>query len=129
MRRSETGFTLLEVLVALVILSVAVVAALQLFGGGLRLARSSGDHVEATLLAHAMLAEVGPEPLEEGTNEGSAGDYRWTRRVTLEPELRPVPPDEPGAETVRLARVTVEVRWGKSRRVELATLRTWGAKP
>jgi hypothetical protein len=26
---------------------------------------------------------------------------------------------------VRLARVNVEVRWGQSRRVELATLRVW----
>lgn len=125
----QAGFTLLEVLVALVILSVAVVAALQLFGGGLRLARASGDHVEATLLAHAKLAEIGPGPVDEGASEGSEGDYHWTRRVTLEPELRPVQAGEAGADSVRLARVSVEVRWGKSRRVELATLRVWGAKP
>lgn len=137
MTRRQGGFTLLEVLVALVILSVAVVATLQLFGGGLRLARTAGDHVAATVLATAKLAEVGAGPLEEGATEGSEGEYRWTRRVTLDPALLPVEPaaqltaEGTGAPagTVRLARVSVEVQWGKGRRVELATLRAWSTRP
>jgi len=127
-RRREAGFTLFEVLIALVILSVAVVAALQLLGGGLRLARASSDHLAATLLATAKLSELAQGPLEEGTAEGSEGEYRWTRRVTLAPALLP---DEPAgllAERVRLARVSVEVSWGRHRRVELVTLRAWGIR-
>jgi general secretion pathway protein I len=128
-RRPETGFTLLEVLVALLVLGVAVVAALGLVGGALRLARASADHVEATLLAQAKLAEAGVPPLEETQVDGTQGPYRWSRRVVLDPKLLPGPPEDPDKETVRLARVSVEVEWGVNRRVELVTLRAWGVKP
>jgi general secretion pathway protein I len=122
---AEAGFSLLEVLVALLILATAVVAALQLFGGGLRLVRAAGDHTEAALLASAMLAELAPGRLEEGAEEGQAGAYRWTRRIALEPDLLPVDATRPEAVGLRLARVSVEVRWGSNRRVELVTLRAW----
>jgi general secretion pathway protein I len=128
-RGREEGFTLFEVLVAMIVLVVAVVAVLQLFGGGLRLARASADHVTATLLASAKLSEVLPGPLEEEELEGEEGAYHWSRRVVLTPDLRPVEPAEPKMDTVRLAQVTVEVRWGANRRVELVTLRAWGVKP
>lgn len=128
MTRRDGGFTLLEVLVALIVLSVAVVAALQLFGGGLRLARASADHLDATLVAAAKLSELTLELLEEGITEGTEGEYRWTRRVTLAPELLPEEPDGSKSNVVRLARVSVEVRWGTNRHVELVTLRTWGVK-
>jgi prepilin-type N-terminal cleavage/methylation domain-containing protein len=124
-RSRDEGFTLLEVLVALVVLSTAVVAALQLFGGGLRLARAAGDHTDAALLASAKLADLDPGPLTEGTDEGTEGPYRWTRRVALDSSLLPIDPDTPEAVTIRLARVNVEVRWGQGRRFELTTLRTW----
>ena len=124
-RRQDTGFTLLEVLVALVVLATTVVAVLQLFGGGLRLARAAGDHADAALLASARLADLEPGPLAEGSTEGTDGPYRWTRRVTLDPALLPVQPDTPEAMLIRLARVSVEVQWGQGRRFELATLRVW----
>jgi prepilin-type N-terminal cleavage/methylation domain-containing protein len=124
-RPRDDGFTLLEVLVALVVLSTTVVAALQLFGGGLRLVRTAGDHADAALLASTKLADLDPGPLTEGTDEGTEGAYRWTRRVTLDPSLLPVEPDTPETITIRLARVSVEVRWGQGRRFELATLRAW----
>jgi general secretion pathway protein I len=124
-RVHDQGFTLLEVLVALVILATTVVAVLQLFGGGLRLARTAGDHADAALLASARLADVEPGPLTEGATEGTDGPYHWTRRVTLEPALLPIEADTPDAVRIRLARVNVEVRWGQNRRFELVTLRAW----
>jgi general secretion pathway protein I len=123
----DTGFTLLEVLVALVVLATTVVAVLQLFGGGLRLARAAGDHSDAALVASARLADLESGPLTEGTTEGIDGPYRWTRRITLEPGLLPVERDTPGAARIRLARVSVEVRWGQGRQFELVTLRVWQA--
>ena len=124
-RARDGGFTLLEVLVALVVLSTTVVAALQLFGGGLRLARTAGDHTEAALLASAKLADLEPGALTEGEIDGTDGPYHWTRRVTLDPALLPVEPNSPETLRIRLARVSVEVRWGQGRRFELVTLRAW----
>lgn len=127
--RHDAGFTLIEVLVALVILSVVGVAVLQLFAGGLRLVAASGDHTGAALLASAKLAEVDTAPLEEGTTQGREGAYRWTRRVALDPALLPLDPKSAEAATVRLARVSVIVEWGRNRRAEMATLRAWRARP
>jgi general secretion pathway protein I len=121
----DGGFTLIEVLVALVVLATTVVAVLQLFGGGLRLARAAGDQGDAALLASAKLAELEPGSLTEGQTEGVDGPYRWTRRVVLDPALLPVEPDSPQGFGIRLARVSVEVQWGQGRRFELVTLRVW----
>ena len=49
-RARAAGFTLIEVLVALAILSLAVVASIQGFAQGLRLLRLAGDHQQAMLL-------------------------------------------------------------------------------
>lgn len=125
----QSGFTLLEVLVALIVLVVAVVAVLELLGQGLRLAGLSREHVAATLLAGAKLSEIATGPLEEETIEGQEGGFRWTRRVTFDPTLLPESRAPRDSDTVHLARVSVEVRWGRDRRVELTTLRTWATKP
>jgi type II secretion system protein I len=123
MRRSERGFTLVEVLVALLILAIAAVAVLQLFGGGLRLARASGDHLDAVLLAESKMAEIEGETLTEGVTEGTEGAYRWARRVAVDPSLLPEDPEVEIPSRLRLARVSVEVRWGRNRLVELVTMR------
>lgn len=113
------GFTLLEVLVALAILSVAVVSMIQLFGQGLRLLKVSGDYQQAVLLADQKAREV--ETVREGFETGQEGNFEWERRatVTAVPEELTVI----GLAPVRLYRVTVQVRWG-GRSVEVATLRT-----
>ena len=127
--RAAAGFTLLEVLVAMLILSITLVAALQLVGGSLRLARTSADHVAATLLAGSLMSEAtqNQAPPEEGSTEGTEGEFRWVRQVTLEPTQLPFAPIEGKTDRIRLARVSVEVRWGQGRRVELVTLRSWMA--
>jgi general secretion pathway protein I len=113
------GFTLLEVLVALSILSLAVVSMIQLFGQGLRLLKVSGDYQQAVLLADQKAREV--ETVREGLETGREGDFEWERRatVTTVPEELTVF----GVAPIRLYRVTVQVRWG-GRSVEVATLRT-----
>jgi general secretion pathway protein I len=124
--RSARGFTLVEVLVALLVLSITAVAVIQLFGGGLRLVRASGDHLDAVLIAESQMAQLTGETLQEGVTEGTEGAYRWTRRVVLDPSLLPKTDESEIAPRVRLARVSVEVRWGRNRHVELVTLRPLG---
>jgi len=118
-RHTERGFTLIAVLVALAILSLAVVASIQAFAGGLRLLKLSGDHQQATLLADAKAREVVTPTA--GREEGTEGPFTWTRTIkALEaPDL-----EVAGRVTRwRVYEIDVEVRWGE-RRVTLATLRT-----
>ena len=117
------GFTLLEVLVALAILSLAIVSMIQLFSQGLRLLKVSGDYQQAVLLADQKAREVETvrEGIETCDGQGEVREFQCERRVTVisVPEELTVT----GASPVRLFKVTVQVRWG-GRSIEVATLRT-----
>lgn len=120
-RTRDAGFTLLEVLVALAILGVAVVACIQGFAQGLRLLKLSGDHQQAMLIADEKAREL--TTLEEGRTEGVEGNYRWERTVSLVPmpELTTTAGTEP---RWRQWQIAVRVLWDDRRFVEVATLRT-----
>ena len=114
------GFTLLEVLVAMTILGLALVALLQLSAQGLRLLRLSEDYQEAVRLADHLAHATEPE--QERVEAGLQGSLRWERRITLVPvpeELTPA-----AGPRSRLYAVSVAVRWGRDRTLELASLRT-----
>lgn len=132
MRARQGGFTLLEVLVALAILGVAVVAIIQGFAQGLRLLKVSGDHQQAMLLADIKLREVTEEQLrsDAGPVEREAdveGPFHWERTATLleTPDLRPAT----GPPRWRVYQLAVRVTWDERRQVELVTLRTVPATP
>ena len=114
------GFTLLEVLVALTILAVAIVALMQLSSQGLRLLHLTDDYQQAVIVADrvARAADV----VAEGADAGQEGRFQWERRV----RLVPVPEElTPGAgPQLRLYALTVAVRWDRGRTLELASLRT-----
>jgi prepilin-type N-terminal cleavage/methylation domain-containing protein len=117
--RARAGFTLLEVVVAMVILSVAVVTLIQLASQSLRLLKLSSDHQDATILADRLVRAA--DPLTEGVESGQDGQFTWDRRVRavavpdeLLPAIGPAP---------RLLSLVVAVRWGSGRTVEMSTLR------
>ena len=116
------GFTLLEVLVALAILSLTVVVSIQGFAQGLRLLKLSGDHQAAMLIADLKAREVTTPA--EGREDGTEGEFTWQRTTTVlpSPDL-----DIPGR-VVRwhVYEIGVKVTWGErgTRSVEIVTLRT-----
>jgi type II secretion system protein I len=120
MTRRPPGFTLLEVLVALAILGIAVVAVIQGFAQGLRLLKLSGDHQQAMLLADLKLREVVTP--EERQEQGEEGGFVWARAIRRlqTPELM----SETGVARWHVYEITVRVSWDERRHVELATLRT-----
>ncbi|MFC1769609.1 prepilin-type N-terminal cleavage/methylation domain-containing protein [Nitrospirota bacterium] len=67
-KRSSAGFSLLEVIVALAILSVAIVAIMELMGTSLRTVRKAEDYSRALLYGRALMehayATNDPEELE-----------------------------------------------------------------
>ena len=119
------GFTLLEVLVAMTILGLAIVTLMQLSSQGLRLLRLSDDYQQAVLVADRVVRSV--EVPQEGVEVGQEGPFQWERRVALVPlpeELTPGAGPKP-----LLYSLSVAVRWGGSRTLELASLRAVPGKP
>ncbi len=119
MKAIQGGFTLLEVLVAMIILSLAVVTMIQLSSLGLRLVKLSGDLQEATRLVDRIARAT--EVRGEGVDGGQEGPFTWERRiaaVTVPKELASA-----SGPSIELFSLSIAVRWGSGRSVELATLR------
>lgn len=83
---SEHGFSLIEVLVALTVFSVAALALVNLGGENIRSARAIEARVIAGIVAENRAAEalIDWPPLGETTGQDRAGgrSWRWVRRVS-----------------------------------------------
>ena len=118
------GYTLIEVLIAMMILAMALTVLMRLFSGGLRNIAISADYTYAVLLAEAQLAVAGSsEALVPGETYGNDDKFRWTR--TVEEYMA-----EEFAETEKLPvaalQVTVVVEWpnvGRTRQLNLSTIK------
>lgn len=123
------GFSLLEVLVAFVVMGLVVGVILQLFGSSMRGVALSDEYSFAVQVAESRLAAVGNEiEVEDGSVSGEekGSGYRW--EVQMEPldaanlseklEKVQLP--------LQLYRVEVAVTWqgdGKPRELHLSSLR------
>ena len=104
-RRTTAGFTLLEVVVALVIFAVGVLAIIDLFSGSLRLSEGARDVSAAQVYASQRMEEalLAPDP-KPGVESGAFGEkYRWETRTTWEPSEEESP--------FREVRIRVTIRW------------------
>lgn len=74
-RCRQSGFSLLEVLIAFSILAISMGVLLQIFSRAMSTTAISGEYSRAATLAEAKLNAVGIEsPLEEGTYSGDPDD-------------------------------------------------------
>lgn len=136
--RRATGFSLLEVLVAFIIVALVVTALFRLFGGALGNASAADEWTRAMLVAESRLAIVAAtQPLQETTAAGTESDGRIAWRALVAPY---VPPDaNPDLESAsdlmptRLFRVTIDVRFpganGQERTLTLSTVKIGARNP
>ena len=106
--RGEEGFTLLEAVVALLVLGVALVPLVNSLTEGLRAEKSLGAHLEAVSLAESRMNELALLPVDsvagylrprEGLFPSPYAGYRWRAL------MRPLP------ESPALVQAAVLVRW------------------
>ena len=93
--RADRGFTILEAVVALAIVGLAGVSALEAVGGEVRAAQRAAEAYAASALAQDRLAALTllapadfshpPDSLSRGTFPAPLDAYRWT--ATVEPVL------------------------------------------
>lgn len=129
-QRAQRGFTLLEVIVAVVIAALCLAALSQVFATGVRAASTSSDYMRAMTLAQSLLAGVGVEKAaSDGSESGTSSDGRltWTLTISAEPTDEAENPIRPPLELKRvIARVVAasagELTTNPGRTVELVTL-------
>ena len=117
---SDRGFTVIEILVALVIAGIGLAALMGLISSGLGLAGASTRVARETALARSALERFGTElPVIPGLSSGEMSEgFRWRS------EIQPADPAAP-PELIQPAIVTVTV-WDKNEDdpgVRLTTLR------
>ncbi len=123
---SQDGFSLLEILVAFVVMGLVVGTLLQLFGTSMRNVALADEYSFAVQVAESRLQSVGTaikveQGSESGTEEGTP--YRWL--VSMEPvELHEDQDDF--SLTIQPYQVNVVVSWesnGRNREFMLSSLR------
>jgi general secretion pathway protein I len=135
MKKYNRGFSLLEVLVAFVILGLVLGVLMEIFSSGLRNVGRATESQRAVLLAQSKLASVGIETaLREGESNGDFdGGFRWQLSIkpfkeSQESQAEFVDPSGVIAPILPVTLLEVEVRvlWGGSeppRMISLKTLR------
>ncbi len=123
--RGKKGFTLIEIVVAMAILGIGLVLVLELFGGGLRLGRTSEEYTRAVGLARMKMEEVSlAKSLEEGIQEGDfERNYHWTVEVK-KVDLLP-PRDTTYQPPADLFWIRVDVSWKSGLQEKSTTAETY----
>ena len=117
-RGAEQGFTLLEMLVALAVFSLAALALVRLQGVTLRTAADLDSKALGQIVARNLMVEVQSDPLppsvgeEEGAVANGGRNWRWHRIVKPTDDQRLLQVDltvdgQPGASPVVLSFVRV----------------------
>lgn len=129
--RHQRGYTLIEVIVAFMVLALALAILLGILSNSTKQIRWADDAGRAALHAQSLLDQAGVgEALRPGHREGrfEDGRYRWAMDVApwRDPSLGDAPPqpEDPGAP--KLLQLDLDVRWGDGgprNRLQLHTLR------
>jgi general secretion pathway protein I len=121
----QRGFTLIEILVAFMVLTLVLTVVFRIFSGGLRNVELSSDYTRAVLVAESQLTAAGiTAPLEIGETSGEWNERFYWQRV-IEAYL-PWEEEKELSSAVQGYRVTVNVDWeqaGQKRRLSLGSIR------
>ncbi len=120
--KRNSGFTLIEVLIAFAILAMVLGVVFRTLSTGLSHERTAGQVTARVLAARSILERLGADiPLEEGTIEGqlATGD-RWTLTVSL---LEPAESDEIEAGPLNAYLAELSIHGQDGRMLRLQTLK------
>jgi general secretion pathway protein I len=120
--RRQRGFSLLEVIAAIMLLAVAFTALMKVAGSAISLTQNAAEHSEAAMWARGKLdsAFVG-ESLKPGSSSGQFNaKFRWQLDVTPWNQVGAAPPNAP----LHLYQLDLDVLWGPPGHPRSAHFRT-----
>jgi prepilin-type N-terminal cleavage/methylation domain-containing protein len=119
-RSAAGGFTLLEILVSLALLSIALVTIFELFSANLKGISASEDYVEASLKAGSVMRDIlDDEDLRE-SSWGETTDDGYTLDVAIVPTSR----EKTENLQVELLEVSLTLHWTKGAKDRQLTIKT-----
>ena len=129
-RTRERGFTLIEVVVAFVLLALVMSTAFEIFSAGLARAGQLEDRSRALVIAQSRMAIVGvEETLKEGESAGESEDRKYQWAVSVKRTGEGEDPAKPAPSVYSLYRIDVRVTWrgadARDHFLALSTLGIW----
>ncbi|MBB5359408.1 general secretion pathway protein I [Rhodanobacter sp. ANJX3] len=121
-QRAQAGFSLLEVIAAIMLLAIAFAALMKVAGGSISLTQKAADYSEASLWARGLLdsAFIGT-PIKTGSSAGQFNNrFRWQLAVTPWTDAGTPPPEAP----LHLYQLDLDVLWGPTSHPRSAHFRT-----
>jgi general secretion pathway protein I len=118
----QCGFTLLEIMVALLLISIVIVSVIELSSANLRNLAVSDDQVEAVIRANSKMREILDLDKIEDKSWNETDDQGYSYEIKIAETL----PERTGALPVRLAEVTVITSWlnnNKKKNIILQTVK------
>jgi general secretion pathway protein I len=110
--RRQSGFTLIEVVVAFALLALVLAASFEIFTTGLSRAADLDDYSGAIDVAQSQIAAVGTYgKIQEGESHGESEDGRYAWIVAVRTFDESADPNVPAQSTVVMYRVDVQVNW------------------
>ena len=125
--RNDKGFSLLEVIVALLIMAGGFLAVVNLLSGSVRSVDLSSQYLKAVTLANSKMNELEIENFYVDDKSGrfkNEENYRWD--LLIEPYDSRLQDESSG---IQLQKILLKIFWddnGKRRNLELATVRLDG---
>jgi type II secretory pathway pseudopilin PulG len=122
--KAESGFSLLEVLIATIITGLTLIALFQLLLVGFKAKANARQRTAASLLGEKILQEYSDNNrLTSGQYQGEWEGYRY--RVQIEPQYEILAADPNSKVICYLIHVTIGwLEKGKAKSIDLETIRT-----
>lgn len=119
--RHQRGFSLLEVIAAMLLLAIAFSVLMKVAGGSIHLTQNAAAHGEAAMWARSMLdSAYVMEPVTAGSRSGRFNKtFSWRLQVTPWQQIAAAP-----SAPLRLYQLDLEVMWGPSAHPRSAHFRT-----
>ena len=123
--RRISGYSLIEVLVAMMVLAMSLTVLFRIFSGGLRNVEVAAEYSRAVIIAETKLAEAGiAADLAPGESFGMEhGRFHWRRTVE---DYRPFDSIDSDSSPIAAYQVTIAIEWehrGRMREISLSTIR------
>ncbi len=120
--RAQRGFSLIEMIAAIMLLAIAFTALMKVAGASISLTQNAAEHSEAAMWARSKLDSVFVgQPPKPGNSSGRFNSrFRWQLAVTPWTQAGPALPNAP----LHLYQLDLDVLWGPLARPQSAHFRT-----
>lgn len=119
-KNREQGFTILEIMVALVLIAVAIVSVVELSSANLRNLASTNDQIEALVYANAKMREILDLEKIEDKSWNETDDNGYSYEITIAENLK----DRTDSLAVKMVEITLVTSWVAGNKKKQVVLKT-----